>query len=360
MKISKLLLFFLITFSVEIVSRSKVLHLTFHRGCLQQVEEVMKQFDMDITSVMVQDMPARWLDGQTEGNAIYNITHSVASRTWKLHKEFFNQFDAIITSDTAPLSRIFLQNNWKKPLIVYVCNRFDYADGGTSNGKFPDKEYYELMRAARSNPLVRIIPNTPFEAVYAARKGVRFDSEPIKPCGDPQIIRTDSSLTDPELRGSTFYIPPYQNETHFMNLAKKCETLGIPAFCGRHNGFDDIRHFKGVICLPYAPSTIALFENIQLGLIYFVPSKAFLSQLMSQGNFWYQDRSSECINCSEWYLPENAPLFVYFDSWPDLKEKIATLDYDKKRERVLEFAYLHRQNMLARWTTVFQELDLMH
>ena len=62
------------------------------------------------------------------GNAVYNIGHQRAETVWNRHKDYFDKFDVIVTSDTAPLSRIFLQNGWRKPLIIWVCNRFDYCD----------------------------------------------------------------------------------------------------------------------------------------------------------------------------------------------------------------------------------------
>ena len=42
-------------------------------------------------------------DGISSGNALYNVGHERAQNIWNKHKDYFNQFDAIITSDTAPL-----------------------------------------------------------------------------------------------------------------------------------------------------------------------------------------------------------------------------------------------------------------
>ena len=48
-----------------------------------------------------------------------------------------------------------------------------------------------------------------------------------------------------------------------MNLFEFCTTLGIKSYCGRYNGPDDLRDFKGVIHIPYAWSNFALFENME-------------------------------------------------------------------------------------------------
>ena len=340
-------------------ARPKVLHLTFHRGCLNEFERIADFFDMELTSIMVQGKPPKWLDGKTIGNGIYNVTHDMAESAWQLHKDFFDQFDVIITSDTAPLARIFLQNSWKKPLIIWICNRFDYADLETARGRFPDQEYYSLFKQAALSRLVRIASYTPFEYMYAERKEVSLGTLTIKPCTLPVSQNIVSDLPQGMNKSETFFIPPYHNDTRYMNLTGKCKALGIQAYSGRYNGPQDLIGFKGIIHIPYGLSNMALFENIQLGLIYFVPSKKFIKELAQKPNFWFQNKDMGGIDGSEWYLQENAPLFVYFDSWDDLVHKVETLDYEEKRKIVLAFAKEHTTTMLSRWENIFKEFQLL-
>ena len=146
------ILFLLSIFNVAArdIAGLKVLHLNFHLGCSKDFEEVGKELGLDVTTwyVLAADLPREHFDGKTRGNAVYNISHERALNVWNKHKDYFETFDVIVTSDTAPLSRIFLQNGWKKPLLIWVCNRFDYYDGETYDGKFPDQEYYNLIRKA--------------------------------------------------------------------------------------------------------------------------------------------------------------------------------------------------------------------
>ena len=152
-----LLLF--IIFNISLVSFTQthqslnVLHISFHKGCLKELESIAPEIGINITSWFVNEDPAKY-DGCKCGNAIYNVDKFRAKRVWNLNKDYFDTFDVIFTSDTAPLSRIFLQNNWKKPLIIWVCNRFDYVDGGSRNRYFPDTEYYNLIRSIPHRPNV--------------------------------------------------------------------------------------------------------------------------------------------------------------------------------------------------------------
>src|SRR6185437_1116376 len=121
----------------------KILHLTFHKGCAKEVEAVAQIFGHEVTTWWIPDLTAGSFDGTSSGNALYNIGHDRAERIWNLHKETFQQFDAVITSDTAPLARVFLQNGFTKPLIIWICCRFDYSDQASLDCEFPDPEFYQ-------------------------------------------------------------------------------------------------------------------------------------------------------------------------------------------------------------------------
>src|SRR4029077_7066235 len=196
----------------------KVLHLSFHEGCIKDFEYVAQQLNLNLTSCLIHKQPACWLDGETVGSAIYSIGHNRAEKIWKQHKEYFNQFDVVTTSDTAPLARIFLQNNWEKPLIIWICNRFDYCDEATRDCHFPDAEYYQLFREALHKKNVKIVAYTPFEHYYTKLKGINTGSKTIKPCARPNNSLQESLIPSHIKKPETFFIPPYHNDIIFCNL----------------------------------------------------------------------------------------------------------------------------------------------
>ena len=99
----------------------KVLHLSFHNGCRNDIEYVCKELKLDLTF-------REFDDGMSVGNDKYNVTHEKAENAWKKYKNFYDKFDCIITSDTAPISRVFLQNNWKKKLNQEILLLKDDVD----------------------------------------------------------------------------------------------------------------------------------------------------------------------------------------------------------------------------------------
>ena len=90
-----------------------VLHLSFHKGCINEINFIAQHLQFNLTSIFIHDLAHKEFDGQSSGAVLHNIGHERALNIWNKHKDYFNQFDVIITSDTAPLSRIFLQNNIK-------------------------------------------------------------------------------------------------------------------------------------------------------------------------------------------------------------------------------------------------------
>lgn len=324
----------------------KLLHLTFHVGCELEIEYVFNKQGHEITSMKFDD----------GFNKINEITHKQSQELWKKNKEYFNTFDGIITSYPCSLSRTFLQNNWSKLLIIWVCNRFDYS----IQPEFLDPEFYSLLRSIKDRKNVYIFGNTFIENIYSVNvKNVDIGNFIIKPLGKNKISDfMYKTYSDDE--ADMFYVPPYQNETVLLNLSEKLESLGIENKCEKFKDhISELLGYKGIICIPYAWSTIAFFERLQLGLVTFIPSELFLIELFKEGKYWFQPPfhidHPELLQVSEWYATEHRDLMVYFDSWNDLKLKIKNTNYQEKTKTILNYARMHEKETLERWNHVIND-----
>ena len=321
-----------------------ILHISFHRGCQNDIEYICNKLGHKL-SFMEFD------DGETKTNAKYNISHHRAEKCWNKYKDYFNTFDIVITSDTCPISRVFLQNNFEKKLIIWVCNRFNYYDSASLDCNFPDEEYYNLIRDAKNRKNTIIAGYTPFENYYAKNiRNVDIGDLVIKPIGKISNVYNEFNKTIIDNKKNKFAIPQYHNETIMMNLSKKLDELNIPNYNGRYNGPLDLQEFKGVIHIPYAWSNLALFEAMQLGIIYFIPSKEFLFELKKDKDFfWSPPYREEILELSEWYCDDYKDILIYFNSWEDLLFKI-NIDYDKKI--LIEFGKKHEKKYLNIWDKI--------
>lgn len=333
----------------------KMLHIGFHKGCLKDIEEVGKELGIEITSWWILESVERRADfeGIDVGNRVYNMSHDRAEKVWQRHKEYFNQFDVIMTSDTAPLARIFLQNGWEKPLIIWVCNRFDYRHDNSD--PFPDAEFYDLFRSAMQKKNVILVPWSAYEYVYASQKQVYFGTNVIKPIGSKPNAnkKTRSSIPKFVKKEETLFIYPRLEEFTIESIKKSCTDIGIKTYSGPYDSPDELTAFKGIIYVPYQWSNMALFENIQRGIVHFVPTAGFLRNftIFSTYDFHY---------LSEWYCDENQDLFVYFNSWEDLKNKVATTNFEEKRAYIRARANKGREDTLIQWRQIFDEVVYLH
>lgn len=357
MSMKKWCLLYLFIFIELDAASLKVLHLSFHTGCIKDFEFVAKQLNLNLTSWHIPSRPRIGFDGiELLSNAIFDIGHNRAGRIWEINKHYFDQFDVIITSDTAPLARVFLQNGWKKPLIIWICNRFDYRDGGAQDEKFPDKEFYDLFKAAGNQKNVFFVNYTAYEHFYAQGKGVDTGHVVIKPCGVKEEALRDggkSYIPGNIVKEETFFVIP---RAGWEGLYGKCNELGIKVYTGAYNGPADLKDFKGIMHFPYTWSNLALFENIQLGLVHFVPSAQLVykwAQNPLSTSFCFYHLDLRHLAFCEWYTKEHQDIIVYFDSWEDLKHKVETIDFKAMGKKVKRFAQKHQKEMLRRWRMVF-------
>lgn len=319
----------------------KILHISFHKGCINDINYVLNKLNLDFENM--------FFFNELDKDAIhgpyhyYKLTKDNANMYWNKYKDFFNKFDCIITSDTAPLSRIFLQNNWNKKLIIWICNRFDYNVEG-------DQHYYNLIREAYNKQNVDIIGYTAFENIYCKIiRDVEVGNKVITPCGN--ISETYHKFVEKKELNDIIFVPPYHNDNKMMNLSDQLTNLGIKNFNGRYDGPMDLLNYKCVVHIPYAWSNLAFFESFHLGVVYFIPSTNLLFELSTNHNFWFQNKNLiyKNIKLSEWYNPDYDNLLIKFDSWEDLKNKINSLNYEEHKLKLKEFGKKHEENILNSW-----------
>ena len=319
----------------------KVLHVSHHQGCRDDLDYVAARLGIALDHY------------QYRGG--YNIGAARAAAAWAADRERFLAYDAIVTSDTAPLSRIFLQNGWPKGLVIWICNRFDYCDQATNDCGFPDADYYPLFASALKRRRMVVASYTGFEHHYARERGIPLDALTVKPIGarlSAEFIKQVPADID---RSTACFIPRYHNDLA-ADLAGRCRRLGVAAFCGRYGGPADLKGFRAVVHVPYAWSNFALFENLQSGLPYLIPSKRMLMELAGSIDFfWSPPFRPDLLDLAEWYAPEHRNVLAYFDSWSEL-QALAAADLTARREGIAAFCEEHTRRTLAQWSEIFERV----
>jgi hypothetical protein len=134
----------------------------------------------------------------------------------------------------------------------------------------------------------------------------------------------------------------------------------------RYKDSEEICQYKGFIHLPYQVNIQSLWENLGYYIIYFIPSKRFIKELIASESWYYweeKDRSQfleESLDLSEWYIDENKCLFEYFDSWDELelKSKNITPDYlFEKKQIIKDFMMKNNEQNLIKWKDIFNKIN---
>jgi hypothetical protein len=347
----------------------KILHISHHIGCMRDHAYIYEKLGFDYEF---------WKFPK----GLFTITKEIANNIWNERKEYFNRFDFIVTSDTAPLSRIFMENliDCKPKIIVWICNRFDY------NMEI-DPSFYEIFNfiSINNKDKVNIIPYSDFEGIWCHVRqispilptitpiGINFKGLDYKIDGLQELqqgyLEDDNShqayRDDSELLGKMF-IPIYGNDNRFFHLKNLFETAGIEYFNGGYKHPNDLKLCKGLVTFPDAFSKLITFETIQNEVVVFLPSVDFLLRLIYTTNnnnnnnntlYWFNcplQVNKQIVEICDWYrYPECR---VYFDSIEDMTYKIQNISEETLKEKKKWCRYyaekIEREN-IEKWKKIF-------
>lgn len=295
----------------------KILHLTYHYGCSSDLNYVFKALGHEIEFFDATCWP-------------YDITEALAHQIWNERRDYFQSFDAVITSDTVSLSIPFLLHfeELKPRLIIWICNRFNVC---TSNPGLL------VALLTRYKDRVSLIPYIEYERRWCSRFGIEIDHETIHPLGrhvEPYLCNeqrmhecfcplTRDGQTVPD--GETIFVPDYYNNRRLLPLL---QNAGVSYAHGRYMDLSEIRPYKAVVSLPDAFGKIFYHEAIQHEIVVLIPSPRFMDELAGVGDYFITSKEYEPCHeihtYCEYYKFEGC--YIYYDSFDDLVSKIRNLD----------------------------------
>lgn len=306
--------------------------------------------------------------------------------------ERLESYAGVISTDTSHAMYPFLQNPAfkNKPLIVWVTNRYDITNPYNPDRMPKDSldTYLRTMENAsccRKN--VYFVAAHDSEIEFAKVKHPHMDVSrwrTIYPIGHESNWlhremttehRTGLNLDAEPFKSETLCVYPSANEPAMMKeygriLAEanipyddKMGKSG-PRTYGGPRGMSI--SCKAIVHVPYAPNTMALWENVQMGNIFFLPTAKLLAQWrasnqiglfqMSHGVSLDRPLTEDFLNRTEWYREDRRALFVYFSSADDLAVKFRSLDFTKQRSEMRAYMDKHEAAQLSKWKDLFAEV----
>lgn len=318
------------------------LHLTSHVGTIKNIENVFKMLNI-----------GNKLITQSLIDKSYYYNEKTANEIWEHYSDKLNGISVLIFTDTSMIARPFLQNLEKHDclIIVYVTNRFDWGIWG-----FRDDLYYKLYADSSIHERVIFCADNNYDQYYAMAHNIKFafDSIKLTPIISETVLLPSKNKFFIYNRGTK--INKYEQYLKNRNIDYDLYGEGFDRFKNNQS----ICEYKGFIHLPYQVNIQSLWENLGHFIIYFIPSKKFITELIRQDNSWYyweeknrpNDLLMKSITLSEWYNETNQDVFEYFESWDDLKYKIENMNDEyllNKKHKIKNFIEKSNASNFEKW-----------
>ncbi|KOO34891.1 hypothetical protein Ctob_014853 [Chrysochromulina tobinii] len=257
---------------------------------------------------------------------------------------------------------------------VAASVRWAAQELGFDYGAVGDVAWYAAVRSVRDSAAVTVVSSTHFEWWYATHvRAVDFPSPAVlRPIGlmSPDEPAPHDPVPASVDRPASLFVLPKVNEAR-LGLAAALAARGLPVWTSgvwpdamqQWGGPKAVRTFRAVVHVPYAPTTFALFEHAQAGLITFIPTPRLLVHLYQTRGLFFQstrhdfvttgagteELTEAMLGATEWYSAANDACFVQFDSLDDLEAQLRTIDLDQRRHRLQLWAHAHTNTTRARW-----------
>lgn len=328
----------------------RALHLTSHVGTMKNIENVFKCLTIE-----------HKLSTQRCIHTGLYYNEKTANDIWEYYSDKLEGISVLLFTDTSMIARPFLQNIEKHNclVVVYITNRFDWGIWG-----FRDDAYYNLYADSSTHNRVIFCADNNYDQHYAMTRDIKFVYE--------DSIKLTPKISNNMILPNTTKFFIYNRGTKFNNYEHCLKTRNI-AYDVYGEGFDRFKNnesiceYKGFIHLPYQTNIQSLWENWGHFIMYFIPSKSFITELITQDNSWYyweeKHRNYELlmksIGLSEWYNEDHRELFEYFESWDDLKYKVETMtdEYIRNKKRNIK-SFIETSNVanVNKWKTILKML----
>lgn len=294
-----------------------------------------------------------------------HISEEYANILWKSYQEIAKDFDTVVITDTVMYARAFLQNinNHHLNIVVYVTNRFDW--GFFDTHEYDRPAYTKLLSEASRNPRVRFCADNRYDQYLCSLNNIQFYY------GD--IIRLTPPLREPVLQFSgenshKAFVYDRGTPLYYYANAMPDNKIAYDVFGGGHQRFRDMAHISEYRCifhLPYQTNVQALWENMGYCNIYLIPSKRFITELITTVHWYYweekingEERLLKSIELSEWYQPELADFFVYFDTWEEIHTRFYETDFMAKKRKLYEYMQKNNRVQINRWKCLLESLEV--
>lgn len=214
-----------------------------------------------------------------------------------------------------------------------------------------------------THPRVRFCADNRYDQYYASTYGINFYYNDIIRLTPP--INNDLHINS--ANNGKLFVYNRGTKINYYNVFIDKLSVKYDIYGEQYDRYRDnfhIAEYLAYIHLPYQVNIQSLYENLAHGIIYLIPSRSFITDLICNQSWYYWEEKNKnidmllkSIELAEWYQSDIQHLFVYFDSWDDIQNKINELTPDAiviKKQSIYDFINKNNQCNLDKWNYLFK------
>ena len=306
-----------------------------------------------------------------------NLDQDMCDAFYERYKDELDHYDGFICTYAPSFCLLF--EKFKKPIITIAPIRYEapfWDDVEKWNW------YNDFLRSGIDSGLVIPVANNKFDKQYCEM----YTGKEWKHI--PSLCEYTNAP----------YSPKYNNVVYSSLLPIDVvgyDNLIIPKSQALPQGYDwkDLSQFKGIVHIPYCPSTMSIFENYTSNIPMFFPSYVFMMKLRSvYGNrgvlnqmSWrevnnlapgsiieFDDKDGtisdlnnygnigdekEWIKLSDFYDKEWMPHIQYFNSFDELKYMVRSIDTNEVSKNMSNFNKIRKEKVYNSWKEILSNIS---
>jgi hypothetical protein len=370
----------------------KIFNLDLHISVIEDIQRILTDQGHQVTSWNMSGHNWVFGRGRLATEVIHqdnwhNINDEMCDAFYERYKDELSQYDVFLTTHPPVFSRLF--KNWNKPIIMVASIRYECPFSTR-----PDEweKFNTFLKEGSDSGQITLVANSKYDAAYCK---YFLDREVTH---IPNLCEYTGVHYSPDKDKFLYY-------SRFMDYGKYCGG-GIPNLIekskalGHGYQWSDLVKYKGIVGVPYNVSTMSMFEYYTQNIPMFFPSvnlmitlkEKYGNQILGESTWnetwnlqphqypteWkegsvirpgdndpnhYQDLNKfrKWLPLADFYDSEWMPHIQYFNSWDELKNRLATITNSELMDisNNMKAANIERkQGVYDKWNNIIKNIKL--
>lgn len=291
------------------------------------------------------------------------------ARAWQDENPQLESFDGFIA--TYPTAFALLYERFRGRVITHIPVRYEL---GFTHDAAKWRAYNDRLRAMQDSDKLAVVANNQYDAIYYTYFTGRRAEHISSTCDYVDRHAPKWCPRGPKMLAFGEHVGCREAVKHVPDL------LFVRDALGDYYRHDEISRARAIVWIPYTSSIMSFFEHYWLCIPLLVPSQKFLFELwekelaLSQLS-WHKSMTGGSalppydatlklldphtregmmlwMDFYDFYNDVELPHVTHFDSWTDLRDKVAAMDHESISQAMAAHNKLRRASNLNKWRAV--------